>query len=79
LKAKAQLPQYSQQQEPKWRNGWLDPFKKRHNIKEYKLYSKGASADIYSEDIIKQMDDLCAKCSTYALKGIFNMDETGLF
>jgi hypothetical protein len=84
LKAKAheiwtQLPQYSQQQEPKWSNGWLDRFKKRHNIKEYKLHGEGASADVYSEDAIKQMDNLRTECSTYALKDIFNMDETGLF
>jgi hypothetical protein len=51
LKAKAYeiwslLPQYSQQQEPKWSNGWLDNFKKRHYIKEYKLHGEGASADI---------------------------------
>jgi hypothetical protein len=43
------------------------------------LYGEGASADIYSEDTIKQMNDLCTECSTYALKGIFNIDETGLF
>lgn len=46
LKAKAheirtQLPQYSQQQEPGWSNGWLDRFKKRHNIEEYKLHGEG--------------------------------------
>jgi hypothetical protein len=84
LKAKAheiwiQLPQYTQQQEPGWSNGWLDRFKKRHNIKEYKLHGEGASADIDGEDAIKQMDNLRAECSTYALKDIFNMDETGLF
>jgi DDE superfamily endonuclease/Tc5 transposase DNA-binding domain/Fission yeast centromere protein N-terminal domain len=84
LKAKAheiwsRLPQYSQQQEPKWSNGWLNRFKKRHNIKEYKLHGEGASADVYSEDTVKQMDNLRAECSAYALQDIFNMDETGLF
>jgi hypothetical protein len=73
------LPQYSQQQEPKWSNGWLDRFKKRHNIKEYKLHGEGGSADIHNEDAVKQMDNLRAECSGYALKYIFNMDETGLF
>jgi hypothetical protein len=73
------LPQYAQQQEPGWSNRWLDRFKKRHNIKEYKLHGEGASADIDSEDVTKQMDNLRAECSTYALKDIFNMDETGLF
>jgi hypothetical protein len=84
LKAKAHeiwslLPQYSQQQEPKWSNGWLDNFKKRHYIKEYKSYGEGASADILSQDSVKQMEDLRAECSNYALKDTFNMDKTGLF
>ena len=84
LKAKAHeiwslLPQYSQEQEPKWSNGWLDRFKKRHNIKEYKLHGEGGSADIHNEDAVKQMDNLRAECSGYALRDIFNMDETGLF
>jgi hypothetical protein len=84
LRAKAhdiwtRLPQYIQQQEPKWSNGWLDRFKKRHNNKEYKLHGEGASADVYSEDVVKQMDKLRAECSAYASKDIFNMDETGLF
>jgi hypothetical protein len=84
LKAKAHeiwslLPQYSQQQEPKWSNGWLDNFKKRHSIKEYKLHGEGASADILTQDSVRQMEDLRAECSNYALKDIFNMDETGLF
>ena len=84
LKAKAheiwsQLPQYDQWPEPKWSNGWLDQFKKRHSIKEYKLHGEGASADIHSDDAVKQMDNLRAECATYALKDVFNMDETGLY
>jgi hypothetical protein len=68
LKAKAHeiwslLPQYCQQQEPKWLDGWLDNFKKRHYIKEYKLHGEGGSADIHSEDAVKQMDNLRAECS----------------
>jgi DDE superfamily endonuclease/Tc5 transposase DNA-binding domain/Fission yeast centromere protein N-terminal domain len=75
----SQLPQYSQESEPKWSNGWLDRFKKRHHIKEYKLHGEGASAQVYTEDAVKQMNNLRAECSAYALKDIFNMDETGLF
>ena len=84
LKAKAhdiwtRLPQYSQEQEPKWSNGWLDRFKKRHNIKEYKQHGEGASADTTSQEAIIQMENLRAECEQYALKDRFNMDETGLF
>ena len=66
LKAKAHdiwtcLPQYSREQEPKWSNGWLDRFKKRHNIKEYKQHGKGASADTTSQEAIIQIENLQAE------------------
>lgn len=48
-------------------NGWLDRLKKRYNIKEYKLRGEGGSVDIHNEDTVKQMDNLRAKCSSYAL------------
>jgi hypothetical protein len=42
------LLQYNEEEEPnpKWSNGWLDRFKKRYNIKEYKQHGEGASADV---------------------------------
>ncbi|KFY93754.1 hypothetical protein V498_04276 [Pseudogymnoascus sp. VKM F-4517 (FW-2822)] len=71
--------QMEKKKAPKWSNGWLDRLKKRHNIKEYKLRGEGGSVDIHNEDTVKQMDNLRAECSSYALKDIFNTDKTGLF
>jgi hypothetical protein len=38
------LPQNNENEEPKRSNGWLDRFKRRYNIKEYKQHGEGASA-----------------------------------
>jgi Tc5 transposase DNA-binding domain len=72
------LPQYADTIEPKWSNGWLDKFKKRHNIKEYVCHGEGATADISNPDNIRIMEE-DQLASTYALSDILNMDETGLY
>jgi hypothetical protein len=73
------LPQYNRKEEPKWSNGWLDRFKRRYNIKEYKQHGEGASAEVNTLSAIQQMDNLRLECSNYRPCDIFNMDETGLF
>jgi hypothetical protein len=40
------LLQYNKEDEPKWSNSWLDRFKRRYNIKEYKQHGEGASAEV---------------------------------
>jgi hypothetical protein len=84
LKAKAHeifnvLPQYADTTEPKWSNGWLGNFKKRHNIKEYACHGEAAAADIHNHNNIRIMEEDRQLASTYALSDILNMDETGLY
>ena len=84
LKARAaeiqqRLPQYHGITEPKWSNGWLDRFKKRHKIKEYVHYSEAGSAPIDSPEIITEIESLRNICTQYHLHNIFNIDETGLY
>ena len=46
------LPQYSDVEEPTWSNGWLEGFKKRHNIKKYSHHGEAGSAGIKELDNI---------------------------
>ncbi len=58
---------------------WLDSFKKRCGLKEFKQHGEAGSAN--PDDVVadrKRVQDLLLK-DNYALKDIFNMDETGLF
>jgi hypothetical protein len=52
------LSQYQGIQEPKWLNGWLEGFKKRHKIKEYVIHSKVSSTVVNSPEMITQMADV---------------------
>ena len=54
----SRLSQYYNTQEPKWSNGWLEGFKKRHKIKEYVLYSEAGSAAINCPEMVIQMADI---------------------
>jgi hypothetical protein len=83
LKARAHqlwqaLPQFANEQEPRWSTGWLDGFKKPFRIKEYIQHGKAASAAIDDPDNLAQMDRLRELCKEYELRNILNMDETGL-
>ncbi|PNF16076.1 hypothetical protein B7P43_G04575 [Cryptotermes secundus] len=54
-------------------NGWLDSFKKRHNI---------VFREILGESEMEEADwrlRVATMCEGYELRNIFNMDETGLF
>jgi hypothetical protein len=73
------LPQYHEQPEPKWSNGWLTNFKNRFHIKEYVCYGEGGTADIDSPENIKQMQENRDLAATYPPENVLNMDETGLF
>ena len=54
-------------------NGWLESFKKRHNI------ACGESASVSSETVKDWNDRLPELCNGYAAGDIFNMDEAGVF
>ncbi|KAI7957779.1 hypothetical protein MJO29_001978 [Puccinia striiformis f. sp. tritici] len=57
--------------------GWLDSFKRRHQLKSYRKHGEAASADItVVESEVERVKEIT---KDYLLKDIFNMDETGLF
>src|SRR5437764_1389529 len=58
-------------------NGWLDNFKKRHNLRQYNIHGKAGSASI--QDLESMRGRLRQTLRDYDPKDIFNCDETGLF
>ena len=58
-------------------SGWVDNFKKRHNLKQYNIHGEAASAPL--QDLETMREDLCQILKNYDPKDIFNCDETGLF
>ena len=58
-------------------NGWLEAWKKRHGVKSSVLSGEGG--DVREEDVVDWTSRLPSVCQGYELKGIFNVDETGLF
>ena len=57
--------------------GWLQKFKARWALKEFKLH--GEAGDVEQSTIDNSIDKLRAKVSEYNLKNVFNCDESGLF
>ena len=58
-------------------NGWLDNFKKRHNLRQYNIHGEAGSAPI--QDLDSMRERLRQTLRDYDPKDIFNCDETGLF
>jgi hypothetical protein len=58
-------------------NGWVDGFKKRHNLKQYNIHGEAASAPL--ENLSTMREDLRQTLKDYNPEDIFNCDETGLF
>jgi len=58
-------------------NGWVDNFKKRHNLKQYNRHGEAASAPI--QDLETMRENLRQTLKDYDPENIFNCDETGLF
>ena len=58
-------------------NGWIDNFKKRHNLKQYNIHGEAASAPIQNLEAMRE--NLHQTLRDYNPKDIFNCDETGLF
>ncbi|XP_054631460.1 tigger transposable element-derived protein 4-like [Dunckerocampus dactyliophorus] len=58
-------------------NGWLDAFRRRHNVIFGKMNGESGGVETAVVDDWKQkLRDLC---DGYAFRDIYNMDETGLF
>ena len=58
-------------------NGWLEKWQKRHNVRMVVL--SGEAADVDPTVVSDWSERLKTICQGYALKDIFNSDETGLF
>ena len=58
-------------------NGWLDSFKKRHNIKSMKV--SGECGDVSEETVTGWFERVEVLTSGYELENIWNEDETGCF
>ena len=71
------LPQYSQIERLKFSVGWLNVFKSRHAIKEYRRTGEAASVD--HQALHEALLNLHQTLDPYHLNNIFNMDETALY
>src|SRR6266498_1484799 len=58
-------------------NGWVDDFKKWHNLKQYNIY--GEATNVPLENLSTMWEDLCQTLKDYNPEDIFNCDEMGLF
>lgn len=58
-------------------SGWVDNFKKRHNLKQYVIHGEAASAPL--KDLETMRENLWQILKEYSPEDIFNCDETGLF
>ena len=61
----------------KFSNGWLDAWKDRHRIKEYKKH--GESGDVDLRVVANNLPKLQNILGLYHLNDIYNMDETAFF
>ncbi|XP_060597343.1 tigger transposable element-derived protein 6-like [Ruditapes philippinarum] len=58
-------------------NGWLDKWKERHSIKEFKVSGESAGVDT---DVVKNFKSQIPEIiGDYSLDDVFNCDETGLY
>ncbi|KAG8993163.1 hypothetical protein FRB90_000772, partial [Tulasnella sp. 427] len=57
-------------------NGWLDGFKARHGMKQYRFH--GEAGSVAEDDVTAEQERLKKLTDKYALRDILNMDETGL-
>lgn len=73
----ARLPQYSSLPVPEFSHGWVEGYKKRHQMRARMQHGEAASADL--EGSQERMEELREICKPYESRDILNMDETGLF
>ena len=58
-------------------NGWLDRWKKRHNIK--KMTISGESSDVSGSTVSSWKERLTEIIEGYGIDDVWNLDETGVF
>ncbi|KAH9110868.1 hypothetical protein AeMF1_014501 [Aphanomyces euteiches] len=76
MKAQSILETIGHGDQHKLSSGWLTGFKKRHNIREFVLHGENGDANhAAAENAIPELTKLT---ESYALRDIFNCDESGL-
>ena len=65
------LPQYADQEVPKFSTGWLDGFKARHHIKKYKQHGNAG--------VEEELQEIWEAVNPYTNEDIYNIDESALF
>jgi len=68
---------YGENADMEFSEGWLSSFKTRHGIKQYRTVGESGSVNL--QTLEDRLPGLRAMLDRYALKDIYNMDETGLF
>ena len=71
------IPALACDPEPKFSSGWLDEFKRCHNIKKHKQHGEAGSADHAGSE--EKMTELQTLIDEYGMKNSYNMNETGLY
>ena len=69
-----QIPQYSLLPCPEFSNGWLQKFKKRHNICHFTRHSESRSVSKAAEGEMNGIRTFGGECNK---KTVYNMDEIG--
>jgi hypothetical protein len=72
------LPEYNGLPCPKWTEGWLSGFKKRHSLKERRRHGEAGSAQLNEESEVT-MEEIRKAGEEYNAEDIYNMDETGYY
>jgi hypothetical protein len=72
------LPEYAGLPVPKWLNGWLEGFKKRHSLKERRWHGEGASAQVDKESE-GFMAEIREAGKEYGPDNTYNMDESSYY
>lgn len=71
------LPQYADQEMPKFSNRQLDGFKASHNIKKYRQHKKARAIDLVVVE--EELQEIREVVDLYINEDIYNMDEFALF
>lgn len=58
-------------------NGWIDSFKRRHGIRNFRRFGESGAVDM--EVLANELPMIREKLASYQPNDIYNMDETGLF
>jgi Tc5 transposase DNA-binding domain len=71
-----QIPRYQSKLVPAFSSGWLDKFKRRHNIQKVSRHGEAGSVPTKAVEDMRAVQTLCGD---YSEEDIYGMDETGLF